>query len=60
MILKVIHKAGSVNVIDPIREFVLERRKSMFTYVVGEDIEFFRLILSFQFIKELKINFLFC
>ena len=32
----------------------------MFTYVVGEDIEFFRLILSFQFIKELKINFLFC
>ena len=58
MILKVISKTGGV--IDPIREFVLERRKSMFTYVVGEDIEFFRLILSFQFIKELKINFLFC
>ena len=32
----------------------------MFTYVVDEDVEFFRLILSFQFIKELKMNFLFC
>ena len=32
----------------------------MFTYVVDEDIEFFRLILSFQFIKVLKMNFLFC
>ena len=31
----------------------------MFTYVVDEDVEFFRLILSFQFIKELKLNFLF-
>ena len=31
----------------------------MFTYVVDEDVEFFRLILSFQFIKELKMNFLF-
>ena len=28
----------------------------MFTYVVGEDIEFFGLILSFQFIKELKLE----
>ena len=32
----------------------------MFTYVVDEDFEFFGLILSFQFIKELKMNFLFC
>ena len=32
----------------------------MFTYVVDEDIKFFRLILSFQFIKQLKMNFLFC
>ena len=32
----------------------------MFTYVVDEDIEFFGLILSFQFIKELKMKFLFC
>ena len=32
----------------------------MFTYVVDEVIEFFGLILSFQFIKELKMNFLFC
>ena len=32
----------------------------MFRYVVEEDTEFFHLILSFQFIKELKINFLFC
>ena len=31
----------------------------MFTYVVDEDVEFFRLIFSFQFIKELKMNFLF-
>ena len=31
----------------------------MFTHVVDEDVEFFRLILSFQFIKELKMNFLF-
>ena len=31
----------------------------MFTYVVDEDVEFSRLILSFQFIKELKMNFLF-
>ena len=31
----------------------------MFTYVVDEDVEFFPLILSFQFIKELKMNFLF-
>ena len=31
----------------------------MFTYVVEEDVEFSRLILSFQFIKELKMNFLF-
>ena len=27
-------------------------------HVVDEDIEFFRLILSFQFIKELQMNFL--
>ena len=32
----------------------------MFTYVVDEDIEFLGLILSFQFIKDLKMNFLFC
>ena len=32
----------------------------MFTYVVDGDIEFFGLILSFQFIKGLKMNFLFC
>ena len=31
----------------------------MFTYVGDEDVEFSRLILSFQFIKELKMNFLF-
>ena len=31
----------------------------MLTYVVDEDVEFSRLILSFQFIKELKMNFLF-
>ena len=36
------------------REFVLERRKSMFTYVVDEDFEFFGLILSFQFTKRVK------
>ena len=36
----------------PIREIVLVRRKSTFTYVC--------LILSFHFIKELKMNFLFC
>ena len=36
---------------EPIREFVHVRRKSMFTFVVDEDIKFFRLI---QFIKELK------
>ena len=29
----------------------------MFTYAVDEDIEFFRLILAFQFMKELKMNF---
>ena len=44
---------------EPIGEFVVVRRKSMFTYVVDEDVEFSRLILSFQFIKELKMNFLF-
>ena len=32
----------------------------MFAYVDDEDIEFFGLILFFQFIKELKMNFLFC
>ena len=32
----------------------------MFTYVVDKHIEFFRLILSFQYIKEFKINVLFC
>ena len=36
----------------PIRDIVPVRRKSMFTYVC--------LILSFHFIKELKMNFLFC
>ena len=36
------------------REFVLERRKSMFTYVVDEDFEFFGLILSFQVTKRVK------
>ena len=36
---------------EPIREFVLVRRKLMFIYVVAEDIELFRLILSFQFIR---------
>ena len=36
------------------REFVLERRKSMFTYVVDEDFEFFGLILFFQFTKRVK------
>ena len=45
---------------EPIREFVLVRRKSMFTYIVDKDIELFGLILSFQFIKELKMKFLFC
>ena len=30
----------------------------MFTFVVDEDIEFFCLILSFQFIKELKMKLL--
>ena len=30
----------------------------MFTFVVDEDIKFFRLILSFQFIKELKMKLL--
>ena len=39
---------------EPIREFVLVRRKSMFKCVVGEDVEFFHLILSFQFIKRVK------
>ena len=45
---------------EPIREFALVRRKSMFTYIVDKDIELFGLILSFQFIKELKMKFLFC
>ena len=30
----------------------------MFTFVVDEDIKFLRLILSFQFIKELKMKLL--
>ena len=30
----------------------------MFTFLVDEDIEFFHLILSFQFIKELKMKLL--
>ena len=36
---------------EPIREFVLVRRKLMFIYVVDVDIELLRLILSFQFIR---------
>ena len=55
MILQVVHKTGSIFIsfsrFEPIREFVLVRRKLMFTYVVDEDIEFFRPILSFQFIR---------
>lgn len=36
---------------EPIGEFVLVRRKLMFIYAVDEDIIFFCLILSFQFIR---------
>ena len=43
-----------ISVFEPMREFVLERRKSMFTYVVDEDFEFFGLILSFQVTKRVK------
>ena len=45
---------------EPIREFVLVRRKLMFTFAVDEDFEFFGLILSFQFIKEFKKDCVLC
>ena len=60
MIVKVVRQTEGVFIlIQDLNQWesliVLERWKSMFTYVVGEDIEFFGLILSFQFIKELKL-----
>ena len=58
MIVKVVRQTEGVFIlIQDLNQWesLFLKGESMFTYVVGEDIEFFGLILSFQFIKELKL-----